>query len=40
LSPVGVSMLVYIEVASAEKSRAFLGSTMCFRSLITLTLRF
>ena len=34
-SPVGVSMFVYIDFASAEKSLASFGSVNCFRSFIT-----
>ena len=33
--PVGVSILVYMETASAEKSNAFLGIWMLFRAWIT-----
>ena len=34
-SPVGVSMVVYIDFASAEKSLASFGRVKCFRSFIT-----
>ena len=32
--PVSVSMFVYIDVASAEKTRALSGKVMCFRYYI------